>query len=1090
MELFSASEASLTSRVEWWVFLHSVMFLAFYWFLSPLQHIQDADRNSRYFWFINLSTYFLLMTVFRHTERAPAGAAVPFRFSKVISFFLPALILGLPGFYIVEGVLRMRGISMRRTRREYFNNLLLMASALSLQYGFCKQEEDRLGSSTDEYCEYLDTPVQLQLPVVLTMLLLYGLSWLVQRILGRRHGFFSAGPVLAKHHQAEEEAEKRRGPDPKLRKTMVSWYSLLMTTYIPQVTVMLKVFMGRFDVRALMAALTREPEGTLTFEDQSDKEETWFDFFADGGDGFDSSYTVGRLIAQPFLGVDVPEDDPVAEKVDKLSIASLSKGSIEALERDSSSDSFAMKRHRSMPSLGRGGKRMRTDSTASEIRLASMRRTPSDGGAGHRRIMLPRASVVFHGGDLAYPVPSHKAFVNRLVRPLEWAFPPCEEAPTTAESKSSAAVDQPRFFAIPGNHDWYDGLEVYLHWFVGQDHLAGWRLPQKSSYFAVKLSHGWWVWGLDLSLSYDLDRPQYDYFCGLLDSSKVGAEDRVVVITHRPNWESDVAEDIRTGYMLSVLLDKIGEPRLAMRLAGDVHHYSRYMPPDGSKGVPLVTSGGAGAFLHPTHFPPKDILREESVDKRIGKLNNNEFGFAAGGSGLKVPPAVSKPLGTGYTRVKSYPPEKVSRRLTWLNPIHFRRRNWGADVVLGMFYLGMSISALPLCNARRVIQQPNALLCLYEFIVLIFEAYDKIFRQSYVSLVGQVVFMAMCISFTEEQMGQAKRLFVGAIHGLCHSLAAVSAVCLVECFCEYLASANPAASGGDSLEILDSTQALIVSTLGPFWASMLPSPATLNSWFLSITDLPSRAYYNRAAVCNSIANNLPIDRYEYLGYLGSVLPFLYIIMTPIASFIFGVYLLISLNYLGQHWNEAFSSLRIQDYKHFLRMWVSPDTGDLHVFVIGIDHVARQWEADPYWDGKLLPRGSRVPSWKWITPSKYRPKTESKSKEEDLSFWATRVKQGLGPSPSDYRKPQPDGRPKLVDYFVVEASKKQAAAAAQKQKTEEKPVHEIIREDYTREESSTSEGTDSSTESPNWLYSVGSFLKKRLTAPSTGDDFNL
>ncbi|KAF4704531.1 hypothetical protein FOZ63_009163, partial [Perkinsus olseni] len=309
-----ASEASLTLRVEWWVFLHSVMFLAFYWFLSPLQHIQDADRNSRYFWFINLSTYFLLMTVFRHTESAPAGAAVPFRFSKVISFFLPALVLGLPGFYIVEGVLRMRGISMRRTRREYFNNLLLMASALSLQYGFCKQEEDRLGSSTDEYCEYLDSPVQLQLPVVLTMLLLYGLSWLVQRILGRRHGFFSAGPVLAKLHQAEEEAEKRRGPDPKLRKTMVSWYSLLMTTYIPQVTVMLKVFMGRFDVRALMAALTREPEGTLTFDDQSDKEETWFDFFADGGDGFDSSYTVGRLIAQPYLGVDVPEDDPVAEK--------------------------------------------------------------------------------------------------------------------------------------------------------------------------------------------------------------------------------------------------------------------------------------------------------------------------------------------------------------------------------------------------------------------------------------------------------------------------------------------------------------------------------------------------------------------------------------------------------------------------------------------------------------------------------------------------------------------------------------------------------------------------------------------------------
>lgn len=123
----------------------------------------------------------------------------------------------------------------------------------------------------------------------------------------------------------------------------------------------------------------------------------------------------------------------------------------------------------------------------------------------------------------------------------------------------------------------------------------------------------------------------------------------------------------RTGYLLSVLLDKIGEPRLAMRLAGDVHHYSRYMPSvitfgcrrksggmislfvqDGSKGVPLVTSGGAGAFLHPTHFPPKDILQKESVDERIGKLNNNEFAYAAAGSGQRIPIKVSEPLGTGY----------------------------------------------------------------------------------------------------------------------------------------------------------------------------------------------------------------------------------------------------------------------------------------------------------------------------------------------------------------------------------------------------------------------------------------------------------
>ena len=33
----------------------------------------------------------------------------------------------------------------------------------------------------------------------------------------------------------------------------------------------------------------------------------------------------------------------------------------------------------------------------------------------------------------------------------------------------------------------------------------------------------------------------------------------------------------------------------------------------------------------------------------------------------------------------------------------------------------------------------------------------------------------------------------------------------------------------------------------------------------------------------------------------------------------GVYLLISLNVFGRHSEEAFSGLRIEDYKHFLRM---------------------------------------------------------------------------------------------------------------------------------------------------------------------------
>ena len=59
------------------------------------------------------------------------------------------------------------------------------------------------------------------------------------------------------------------------------------------------------------------------------------------------------------------------------------------------------------------------------------------------------------------------------------------------------------------------------------------------------------------------------------------------------------------------------------------------------------------------------------------------------------------------------------------------------------------------------------------------------------------------------------------------------------------------------------------------------------------------------------------------------------------SFIVGGYLLISLNLLGEHSNEAFSSLRIADYKNFLRMKIDPE-GRLSIYPIGVERVPRKW----------------------------------------------------------------------------------------------------------------------------------------------------
>jgi hypothetical protein len=54
----------------------------------------------------------------------------------------------------------------------------------------------------------------------------------------------------------------------------------------------------------------------------------------------------------------------------------------------------------------------------------------------------------------------------------------------------------------------------------------------------------------------------------------------------------------------------------------------------------------------------------------------------------------------------------------------------------------------------------------------------------------------------------------------------------------------------------------------------------------------------------------------------------------IGSFIMGLYLLVSLNLWRHHHNEAFSSLRIKNFKNFLRIRINPD-GSLEIFPIGV-----------------------------------------------------------------------------------------------------------------------------------------------------------
>jgi len=74
------------------------------------------------------------------------------------------------------------------------------------------------------------------------------------------------------------------------------------------------------------------------------------------------------------------------------------------------------------------------------------------------------------------------------------------------------------------------------------------------------------------------------------------------------------------------------------------------------------------------------------------------------------------------------------------------------------------------------------------------------------------------------------------------------------------------------------------------------------------------------------------------------------------SFIMGLYLFVSLNVFHRHRNEAFSSLKIEDYKNFLRLSIDEE-GNLWIYPIGITRVPRRWrevEGATKYDPKLEP----------------------------------------------------------------------------------------------------------------------------------------
>ncbi len=188
------------------------------------------------------------------------------------------------------------------------------------------------------------------------------------------------------------------------------------------------------------------------------------------------------------------------------------------------------------------------------------------------------------------PYAEDGAYEQRLVKPYSDALPRVPEP-------------QPEVLAIPGNHDWYDGLVWFRRLFCSGGDFAAWKTRQSCSYFAARLPYNWWILGLDTRLRKDIDARQARYFHSILD--QMTPSDRVIICYPEPPWlRPSSASSPHIEGRVKKLEARLKDSHQLIELSGDIHNYQRSSQGDRHR----VVCGTGGAFLHPTHFVGRAAL--------------------------------------------------------------------------------------------------------------------------------------------------------------------------------------------------------------------------------------------------------------------------------------------------------------------------------------------------------------------------------------------------------------------------------------------------------------------------------------------------
>ena len=280
---------------------------------------------------------------------------------------------------------------------------------------------------------------------------------------------------------------------------------------------------------------------------------------------------------------------------------------------------------------------------------------------------LPRGEFLFVGGDTAYHASDYMTLVNRIQHPFIYAF-------LDLVNNGLIAADEPRrpVFGIPGNHDYFDQVDGFRRQFrkpvrpegpLPPDHstpanaqltLAGFKRAQEASYVSLRLPFDWWFWGLDIEPGV-VDRRQQRFLRSLgqvVDNQTKLPKppDKLILATSAPStvFGRVATKDQTITQSLDYLKvdrpflpgkDGSGKPvfqntgdeqlkpgQCRLDLSGDVHHYARYWGPKPANGssprkistaprpssnsYASVVSGSGGAFHHPSATYNNEICEQ------------------------------------------------------------------------------------------------------------------------------------------------------------------------------------------------------------------------------------------------------------------------------------------------------------------------------------------------------------------------------------------------------------------------------------------------------------------------------------------------